>query len=295
MKTKHKKKQRSAAGINRVDENILSPYLKELNRLPVLTRETEEALIEKAARGDLEARNSLVSSNLRFVVSIAKKYRGRGLPMEDLINEGNLGLLRAVETYDREKGCRFISYGVWWVRQSITRALNEKGRMIRIPSHKSAQINKIKMSRWEVQNAPGWEPDLEDEYTARFLHMSSEDIKSHIYMDQDVLSLDAPAFKNYSDTAMIEYLEDRKSQSPEFLAERSVVREKLDMALSKLNQREAEIIRDRFGLNDLGPMSLSELGNRYDLSRERIRQIELKALKQLRKSYDAGFHHGHTA
>ena len=264
------------------EENPLLTYLQEINRIPLLNKDEEEKLGRLAAEGNRLARERLVNANLRFVVMIAKKYQGRGLSLEDLIGEGNLGLLNAVEHFDVEKGYRFITYAVWWIRQSIIKGINEKGRMIRLPSNKTNELNKIEKTKEAVQNQPGWRNDPEIREIAEFLEINPQKAKDLMHISQEVVSLDDPTTNNGNLLTLKDYVEDVSSKSPVEHAVNSILKSELETAIDCLEEREADIIRCRYGLGNAGFLTLKEIGARYDLSRERVRQIEKRALRQLK-------------
>ena len=281
-----RKNDNSAGGNGKADENSLFLYFQEINRIPLMTKEEEEKTARLAARGNKAAKEKLVNSNLRFVIMIAKKYQGKGLPLEDLIGEGNLGLLNAVKNFDVDKGYRFITYAVWWIRQAIIKAIHEKGRMIRLPSNKNKELSKIEKTRQEIQNEPGWKTDPEILEIASVLNMSPEKVEDIINISQEVVSLDEPVAKYESTLSIKDMIEDEHQQhrSPVEHALNSILRDEVEEALNSLGERAAEVLRGRFGLGDSGNMTLKELGDRYNMSRERVRQIEKRALMQLQHS-----------
>jgi RNA polymerase primary sigma factor len=265
--------------ISRADENVLSLYLKEINKIPLLTRSAEENLARAAAKGEQAAKDKLIRANLRFVVNVAKKYQNQGLPLADLISEGNIGLMNAIERFDVEKGYHFISYAVWWIRQAILKAICEKTRMIRLPLNRANELVQIEKARKELQNMKGGEPETED--IARFLDMDAKHVESLVNISRDLVSLDTPVFAEKDSTLLGEFVEDSDYKSPdEVVIERSLQRE-INSVLHSLSEKEAEIIQYRFGLNGRIPMSLKEVGDKFKLTKERIRQIEKKAIKRL--------------
>ena len=261
------------------DENVLSMYLAEINAIPLLTREEEDTCARSAAKGDRRAKERLIKANLRFVVNVAKKYQNQGLPLMDLISEGNIGLMNAIEKYDVNRGYHFISYAVWWIRQAILKAICEKSRMIRLPLNRANELVQIEKARKELQNMKGGEPETED--IARFLDMDAKHVESLVNISRDLVSLDTPVFAEKDSTLLGEFVEDSDYKSPdEVVIERSLQRE-INSVLRSLSDKEAEIIQYRFGLNGRIPMSLKEVGDKFKLTKERIRQIEKKAIKRL--------------
>jgi RNA polymerase primary sigma factor len=254
--------------------------MKEINRIPLLTREEEEETARKAAQGNVAARNKLVSANLRFVVSVAKKFQGRGLPFPDLISEGNIGLMRAIERFNVDKGYHFISYAVWWIRQAIFKAICEQSRMIKLPLNKANEISQIERAREMVQNSQNVEGEIRE--IASFLNLEPDYVSEIINISRDPLSLGNPVSTNENASSIEDFIEDEKYQAPEDYAVTSVLHEDIESLLSGLDGKEAEVIRFRYGLGDMGPMSLEEIGDHFNVSKERIRQIEMKALKRLK-------------
>lgn len=261
------------------DENILSMYLKEINRIPLLTRDEEESIARAAAKGSQAARDKLVNSNLRFVVNVAKKYQGQGLPLSDLISEGNIGLLNAIERYDVEKGYHFISYAVWWIRQAILKAICEKSRMIRLPLNRANELVQIEKARKVVQADNNSEAEITE--IARLLDMDAVQVSELINISRDLVSLENPIYTDKDSSILGDFIEDENYAAPDEHAVKATLQNDIEMVLSTLNQKEAAIIRFRFGLGNSIPMSLKEIGDRFNLTKERIRQIEKKALKRL--------------
>jgi RNA polymerase primary sigma factor len=274
-------KSTRAAGVAKAgrDENVLSMYLAEINAIPLLNREEEDTCARQAAKGDRRAKEKLIKANLRFVVNVAKKYQNQGLPLMDLISEGNIGLMNAIEKYDVNRGYHFISYAVWWIRQAILKAICEKSRMIRLPLNRANELVQIEKARKELQNMKGGEPETED--IARFLDMDAKHVESLVNISRDLVSLDTPVFAEKDSTLLGEFVEDSDYKSPdEVVIERSLQSE-INGVLRSLSDKEAEIIQYRFGLNGRIPMSLKEVGDKFKLTKERIRQIEKKAIKRL--------------
>jgi RNA polymerase primary sigma factor len=260
------------------DENILSIYLKEINRIPLLTREEEDKVSRAAVKGNKAAQDRLVSANLRFVVNVAKKYQGQGLPLSDLISEGNIGLLNAIERYDPDKGYHFISYAVWWIRQAVLKAICEKSRMIRLPLNRANELVQIEKARKLVQDERG-EGELQE--IARLLNMDQSHVASLINISRELMSLENPVYDERDSSLLGDFIEDENYESPEEHAENAALRDDIEAVLSTLNEKEADIIRFRYGIGNTVPLSLKEIGDRFNLTKERIRQIEKKALKRL--------------
>jgi RNA polymerase primary sigma factor len=262
------------------DENILSIYLKEINCIPLLTRQEEDKYARMAAKGDRFAKEQLVRANLRFVVNVAKKYQNQGLPLPDLISEGNIGLMNAIEKFDVDRGYHFISYAVWWIKQAILKAICEKSRMIRLPLNRANELVQIEKARKELQNARGTEPETKD--IARFLDMNKEHVESLLNISRELVSLETPVFSEKDSTLLGEFVEDSDYVAPdEVIIEKSLI-EEINQVLETLTEKEAEILQYRFGLNGKIPLSLKEVGDRFRLTKERIRQIEKKAIRRLR-------------
>ena len=262
------------------DENILSIYLKEINAIPLLTRQQEDTYARKAAKGERFAKEQLVRANLRFVVNVAKKYQNQGLPLPDLISEGNIGLMNAIEKFDVERGYHFISYAVWWIKQAILKAICEKSRMIRLPLNRANELVQIEKARKELQNARGTEPETKD--IARFLNMDKEHVESLLNISRELVSLETPVFSEKDSTRLGEFVEDSDYVAPDEVIIEKSLKEEINQVLKTLTEKEAEILRYRFGLNGKIPLSLKEVGDKFRLTKERIRQIEKKAIRRLR-------------
>jgi RNA polymerase primary sigma factor len=261
------------------DENILSIYLKEINKVPLLTREEEQKYARLAADGEPTAKNKLIQANLRFVVNVAKKYQNQGLPLADLISEGNIGLMNAIERFDVSKGYHFISYAVWWIRQAILKAICEKSRMIRLPLNRANELVQIEKMRKELQSGSKGDPEIHE--IAKALDMKEEHVADLINISRDMVSLDTPIYDEKDSSILSDFVEDRGQKAPEESVIDRSLQEDINTVLNTLSGKEADIIQYRFGLNGKRPMSLKEIGNRYKLTKERIRQIEKKALKRL--------------
>jgi RNA polymerase primary sigma factor len=281
------KKNKKNYGLDTGSEgNALHYYFREISRLPLLSREEEEKCAMLAAQGNKAAREKLINGNLRFVISIAKKYQGKGLPFEDLISEGNIGLMSAIEHYDVEKGCRFITYAVWWIRQAITKAMQEKVRMIRLPLNKVNELNMITQARQVMQSDEGREDDMEIREAAMYLKMAPEKAVDLMSISQEVVSLDTPIVHDESTYSMQDFIEDECSQSPEQEAVNSLLRKDLNKVVDGLEKKAAKVIRYRYGLGDSAPMTLKEVSDHCNFSKERARQIERRALIKLQRSPD---------
>ncbi|MDR2158818.1 MAG: RNA polymerase sigma factor RpoD/SigA [Treponema sp.] len=263
------------------DENVLSMYLQEINRIPLLTREEEDATARAAAKGNRAARDKLVSANLRFVVNVAKKYQGQGLPLPDLISEGNIGLMNAVERFDVDKGYHFISYAVWWIRQAILKAICEKARMIRLPLNRANELVQIEKARKVVQERENTETEIHE--IAKLLDMDAEHVADLINISRDLISLENPVYANKDSSTIGDFIEDENYRSPDAQVVDGALHDDLESVLDTLNKKEADIIRFRYGLGNRVPMSLKEIGDRFNLSNERIRQFETQALKRLQQ------------
>ena len=261
-----------------VDEPI-KMYLREIGQIPLLSYEEEIDYAQRVLNGEEEAKQKLIESNLRLVVSIAKKHTNRGLKMLDLIQEGNMGLMKAVEKFEYEKGFKFSTYATWWIRQAITRAIADQGRTIRIPVHMIETINKIKKESRIILQETGKEPTAEE--LAEKLELPVEKVKSILEMNQDPISLETPVGSE-EDSELGDFVEDDKFANPYDATTRILLKEQLDEVLKTLNEREEMVLRYRYGLDDGSQKTLEEVGKIFNVTRERIRQIEVKALRKLR-------------
>ncbi|MBM7623197.1 RNA polymerase sigma factor RpoD [Sporohalobacter salinus] len=254
-------------------------YLKEIGKVDLLTAEEEVKLAKRMEEGDMEAKQMLVEANLRLVVSIAKKYVGRGMSFLDLIQEGNLGLIRAVEKFDYTKGYKFSTYATWWIRQAITRAIADQSRTIRIPVHMVETINKvIRVSRHLLQDL-GRDPTPEE--IAEEMDLSEEKVREVLKISQEPVSLETPIGEE-EDSHLGDFIEDEDAPSPSVAASHMLLQEQLDEVLDTLDDREKRVLELRFGVEDGRSRTLEEVGKEFGVTRERIRQIEAKALRKLR-------------
>lgn len=254
-------------------------YLKEIGKISLLSLDEETELSKKIAEGDETAKNRLAESNLRLVVSIAKRYVGRGMLFLDLIQEGNIGLMKAVEKFDAEKGYKFSTYATWWIRQAITRAIADQARTIRVPVHMVETINKL--SRYQRQLTLELNREPTDEELAKKMGMSPDKVREVIKIAQDPVSLETPIGEE-EDSHLGDFVPDESNMSPEDFTIHEMLKEEIGDVLLTLTEREEQVLRLRFGLDDGSPKTLEEVGQMFGVTRERIRQIEAKALRKLR-------------
>jgi RNA polymerase primary sigma factor len=264
---------------NGFDEGSLDLYLKEISRYPLITRDEEARLARLIRRGDREALDKLCRSNLRFVVSVAKKYQNQGVALSDLINEGNLGLIRAAHKFDETKGIKFISYAVWWIRQAILQALAEQSRIVRVPLNRAGTLHRIGRRSNALLQELGREPSAEE--IANGMDISIDEVRKTISISQAHLSLDAPMTPG-EDNKLLDYLPDEYNPSPADNAFDTALREAIQDSLDSLKPREAKILRLYYGLDSNEAMTLEEIGSVLGITRERVRQIKEKALNRLR-------------
>lgn len=262
------------------NDTVLAMYLKEINRIPLLTREEENELAIRAKAGDKDAKDRIVKANLRFVVRIAKKYQNHGLDLTDLISEGNIGLLTAIDRFDVDKGYHFISYAVWWIRQAILKAVCEKSRMIRLPLNRANELVQIEKTRKVITGNRSEEEEIAE--IAEILDMEPGHIRDILNIAREMVSLDATVRHNDSESATVgEFIQDTLYADPEEEVISDSMKDDIDDVLETLTPKEAEVIRYRFGLDGREALSLKEVGDRFDLTKERIRQIEKKAIRRL--------------
>ena len=276
----------TAENVDAFADDSVRMYLREIGKIPLLTPEEEAKLAQKIVKGDKKAKDKMVESNMRLVVSIAKRYGGRGLDFLDLIQEGNTGLIRAVDKFDPDKGFKFSTYATWWIRQAITRAIADQARTIRIPVHMVETINKVLRTTRKLTTELNREPTNEE--IAEALDMEPEKIDYVMRIKQDIASLDASISRDGDDEESVlgDFVEDEERDSPEESAANQILKEQLSEIIATLTDREQKIIRLRFGIGGGRPHTLEEVGAELDVTRERIRQIEAKALAKLRKNKD---------
>ncbi|MEO5950752.1 MAG: RNA polymerase sigma factor RpoD [Candidatus Saccharimonadales bacterium] len=270
-----------------VSDDSVRLYLREIGKIPLLNGEEELALAQRVVAGEKKAKDKMAEANMRLVVSIAKRYSGRGLDFLDLIQEGNTGLLRAVEKFDPDKGFKFSTYATWWIRQAITRAIADQARTIRIPVHMVETINKLLRTQRRMTQELNREPTIEE--LAKELEMEPEKVEYVIKIKQDITSLDAGVGRDGEDEDSVlgDFIEDEDGTTPEESAASQLLKEQVQSVLSTLSEREQKIIKMRFGLENGKSHTLEEVGQEFAVTRERIRQIEAKALAKLRKHKDA--------
>ncbi len=262
-------------------DKILSIYLQEINKVPLLTKEEENDLAAKAKAGDQAARQRIASANLRFVVNIAKKYRHSGMDMTDLISEGNVGLMTAIDKFDPQKGYRFISYAVWWIRQSILKAIYETKDAIRLPLNRMNELVKIKKAKKSLGNRKSEEEEIKE--VAAQLNMEQDTVRDLLAISQEMISLDMNVQAKPGETSTFgDFIEDTRYQGPEEGSLDNAMKREVRDALQTLKPKEAQVIRLRYGLDGAEPMSLKEVGDICKLTKERIRQIEKNAIDRVR-------------
>ena len=258
--------------------SLINWYLNQINKIPLLTKEEEQQLTKKIKAGDEEAKDKIIKANLRFVVSIAKKYQTSGVSLLDLINEGNLGLIKATEKFDPDRGYNFISYAVWWIRQAILLFISQKAALIRVPLNKTNDIQKIKKAHQTLKDKLGRDPTVEE--TDDFIDMNHNEINHLMNLSQKMISLDSPQ-SDSEDSSLVDTLTDEHDNSPDKKVLYDSLKKTLNHLLDSLTEPEKKVLQLRFGLTGEKPMSLQQIGNKFNLSKERIRQIEKKALRNL--------------
>jgi RNA polymerase primary sigma factor len=268
-----------------VADDSVRLYLREIGKIPLLSAEEELALAQRVVAGDKDAKDKMAEANMRLVVSIAKRYVGRGLDLLDLIQEGNTGLLRAVEKFDPDKGFKFSTYATWWIRQAITRAIADQARTIRIPVHMVETINKLLRTQRRLTQELNREPTNEE--IAKEMEIDVDKVEHIMKIKQDISSLDASIRDDEEDSVLADFIEDEDTVSPEESATGQLLKEQVKDMLGALTEREQKILKLRFGLEDGKSHTLEEVGQEFSVTRERIRQIEAKALAKLRKHRDA--------
>ncbi len=268
-----------------VADDSVRLYLREIGKIPLLTAEEELALAQRVVAGDKDAKDKMAEANMRLVVSIAKRYVGRGLDLLDLIQEGNTGLLRAVEKFDPDKGFKFSTYATWWIRQAITRAIADQARTIRIPVHMVETINKLLRTQRRLTQELNREPSNEE--IAKAMEIDVDKVEHIMKIKQDISSLDASIRDDDEDSVLADFIEDEDTIGPEESATNQLLKEQVKDMLGALTEREQKILKLRFGLEDGKSHTLEEVGQEFSVTRERIRQIEAKALAKLRKHRDA--------
>jgi RNA polymerase primary sigma factor len=261
------------------DDGSLDQYLRDISAYPLIGREEEVRLAQRIRTGDAEALDKLVRSNLRFVVSVAKKYQNQGVALADLINEGNLGLIRAAHKFDETKGIKFISYAVWWIRQAILQALAEQSRIVRVPLNRAGTLHRIGKRANALLQELGREPTHEE--IAEEMDITEDEVAKTISISQTHLSLDAPLTPG-EDNRLLDYLPDNLNPTPDEQTFEKALTEAIEESLSSLKEREAKILRLYFGLDGEDPMTLEQIGALLGITRERVRQIKEKALSRLR-------------
>ena len=263
-------------------ERSLDLYLREINNTPLLTREQERELAQKIHKDDEDALHKLVKANLRFVVSIAKQYVNQGLSLADLINEGNLGLIKAAHRFDEKRGFKFISYAVWWIRQAMLQALAEQSRIVRLPLNRAGTLYRIGKVARQLDQELGRSPEVEE--IAEKLNLSNEEVRDTMQIANSHLSLDASFNNDQEENSLVDYLADENQEPTDEMTFSNSLSDDMIRALSTLTERERAILMLYFGLGDSEPMTLEEIGKKMRLTRERIRQIKEKAILRLRHS-----------
>jgi len=263
------------------DSQSLDKYLQEIGKVDLLTADEEVVLAKQIKAGDKQALEKLTKANLRFVVSVAKQYQNQGLSLSDLINEGNLGLIKSAQRFDETRGFKFISYAVWWIRQSILQALAEQSRIVRLPLNRVGSLNKISRTFSQLEQKYEREPTPEE--MAEVLEVSANEVRDTMKVSGRHISVDAPFVKG-EENSLLDVLENNSEEKPDNELMYDSLRKEIRRSLSTLTEREADVILHYFGLNGVHPLTLEEIGARFQLTRERVRQIKEKGIKKLRQS-----------
>jgi RNA polymerase primary sigma factor len=263
------------------ESQSLEKYFQEISKVDMITADEEAELARRIREGDKAALEKLTKANLRFVVSVAKQYQNGSMTLGDLINEGNLGLIKAAEKFDETRGFKFISYAVWWIRQSIMQALAEHSRIVRLPMNRVSSLNKISKTFSELEQKFQRDPLAEE--LADVLEVTEQEVENNMKISNKKVSMDAP-FINGEGNSLLDVMEDEQTDSTDSILMHDSLRKEVQMALSTLSSRESEVISSYYGLNGSQPLTLEEIGDRYGLTRERVRQIKEKATKRLRYS-----------
>lgn len=271
-----------SASITSRETDSLEKYLNEISKIDLITPEVEAELARKIKLGDEAALDQLTKANLRFVVSVSKQYQGQGLTLSDLINEGNVGLIKAAKKFDETKGFKFISYAVWWIRQSIMLAIVEQARLVRIPINKVGSYTKLNRLAHKLEQEFEREPTVEE--LAEILHMKDSEVMDLSLGHARHISFDAPLSNDGEDGSMIDFLQDDGKENPDKLLLSESLKEEIFRALKILTQRESEIVSAYYGLNNLRPLNLEEIADKFGLTKERVRQIKERAIRRLRKN-----------
>ncbi len=286
----YESEKESAKGFGGANRS-LDLYLHEINKTPLLTREEEQDLARRIKKGEQGALDQLVKANLRFVVSIAKQYANQGLSLEDLINDGNVGLIKAAHRFDELRGYKFISYAVWWIRQAMLQSLAEHSRIVRLPLNRAGTLYRIGKASRQLDQELGRAPDARE--IAKRLKISETEVKDTMHIANTHVSLDDPYSSDQDDNALVDYLMDDKAQMPDDETFERALSDDMDKALDTLADREKQILCLYFGLRGADPLTLEEIGRKLGLTRERIRQIKEKAIARLRHSSRAKYLQGY--